>query len=66
VKIPGSPEGTAVTFYISANDAEGYTKKTETIIYKVGTDTSIPGFPWESIIIGVSLTLLLLYYYRIG
>jgi len=51
--IPKQSEGTSVEFYISAIDDEGNSKESDKHSYTVGQGFDIPGFPWESIIIGL-------------
>jgi len=51
--IPKQPEDTEVEFYISATDGEGDTRESEKFSYTVGVGLEIPGFPLESIILGL-------------
>jgi len=61
--IPKQPVGTTVEFYISAIDSEGNAKETEKFSYTVGKGFEIPGFPWESIIIGFVIGIALLVFF---
>ena len=58
--IPKQPKGTTVEFYISATDSKGNTKETDKFSYTVGKGFEIPGFPLESIIIGLAMGIALL------
>jgi len=58
--IPKQPKGTTVEFSISATDSQGNTRETDKISYTVGMEFQIPGFPWESIIIGLIAGIALL------
>jgi len=57
------PKGTTVEFYISAIDSEGNTKESDKFSYMVGKEFEIPGFPWESIIIGLVIGIALLVFF---
>jgi hypothetical protein len=59
-KIPENPEGTTVSFYVSAADVEGFKRESETFEYRVGRINGIPGFPYESIIMGLILGIIIL------
>ena len=53
-------KGTSVEFYISAVDDEGNSRESERYSYTVGGGFDIPGFPWESIIIGLAIGSILI------
>lgn len=61
--IPKQPNGTTVEFYISASDSEGNTKETDKFSYTVGQGFQIPGFPWESIIVGLIVGVAILIFF---
>jgi hypothetical protein len=66
--IPHQAEGVVVAFYVSATDMEGTVYDSGEFSYTVGggwglPDLEIPGFPWESIIIGLTVGLVALYYF---
>jgi hypothetical protein len=61
--IPKQPKGTTVEFHISATDSEGNTKETGNFSYTVGKGFEIPGFPWESIVIGLVVGIALLAFF---
>jgi hypothetical protein len=61
--IPKQPNGTTVEFYISASDSEGNTKETNKFSYTVGQGFQIPGFPWESIIVGLVVGVAILIFF---
>lgn len=58
--IPKQPEGTTVEFFISATDSEGNTGESDRFVYTVGKGLEIPGFPLESIFIGLVIGIALL------
>ena len=53
--------GTTVEFYISATDSDGNVKQSDTFSITVG-ELEIPGFPFESIILGFAMGIVLLLY----
>jgi len=63
--IPSQTEGTIVKFYVTATDSEGNITESNEYSYTVGEDIiwipDIPGFPLESIIIGLVIGLLVIY-----
>jgi hypothetical protein len=63
--IPGQSDGTVVTFYASTTDTEGNISETSEYTYTVGEEEiwtpEIPGFPFESIIVGLAIALATLY-----
>jgi hypothetical protein len=62
--IPQQADGTNVEFYASATDTEGNVSDSTTYSYTVGDETGleIPGFPIESILIGLTLGFAALYF----
>jgi len=63
--IPGQADGTVVSFYVSATNAEGNDGQSIEYSYTVGGGgggMEIPGFPFESILIGLSVGLAALYF----
>lgn len=64
--IPRQSTGTAVDFQIFVTDTEGNVSESSTISYSVGGTVggglAIPGFPLESIVAGLAIGLVLLYY----
>ena len=63
--IPAQPDGTVVTFYVSAIDIERNITETSEYSYTVGEKEiwipDIPGFPIESIILGLAIVFATLY-----
>ena len=60
--IPSQTDGTAVAFYASATDLGGNVTESNEYSYTVGGgQMEIPGFPLESIIIGLTLGLVALF-----
>jgi len=59
--IPKQPTGTLVEFLISVTDTEGNVSESGKFSYTVG-GLEIPGFPFESIIIGLITGLAVLYF----
>ncbi|UCE44204.1 MAG: hypothetical protein JSV57_01580 [Candidatus Bathyarchaeota archaeon] len=57
--ISKQPEGTTVEFYVTATDSDGNMKESDNFFLTVG-ELEIPGFPFESIIIGLVLGIALL------
>ncbi len=57
--ISKQPEGTTVEFYVSATDSDGNTKESDYFVLTVG-ELEIPGFPFESIVIGLVVGIALL------
>ncbi len=47
-------------FFISATDSEGNTEESDKFVYTVGKGLEIPGFPLESIFIGLVIGIALL------
>ena len=60
--IPKQAGGTVVEFYVSVTDTEGNVSETGKSSYTVGGGLEIPGFSFESIIIGLAIGLLTLYF----
>jgi hypothetical protein len=59
--IPNQPKGTMVEFHVSVTDTEGNTEQSDKFSYTVGEEMEIPGFPFESIIVGLAIGLAALY-----
>ena len=63
--IPAQADSTSVRFYASATDAEGNTAESNDYSYTVGGEETwnpeIPGFPFESIIVGLLIGLATMY-----
>lgn len=62
VTIPKQAEGTVVDFYVSVTDTEGIVSESGEFSYIVGGGLEIPGFPFESIIVGLAIGLITLYF----
>jgi hypothetical protein len=63
--IPSQTDGTAVAFYASVTDTEGNVSQSNEYTYTVGEEggqMEIPGFPFESIIVGLAIGLVALYF----
>jgi hypothetical protein len=61
--IPNQADGTVVAFYASATDTEGNVAQSNEYSYTVGGgEMEIPGFPFESIIVGLTIGLAALYF----
>jgi hypothetical protein len=63
--IPRQAGGTVVKFYASVTDTEGNVSESSKLSYTVGGGSEIPeipGFPIESIIIGLAIGLVTLYF----
>jgi hypothetical protein len=60
--IPRQTDGTLVAFYASVTDTEGNVSQSNEYSYTVGEDLEIPGFPFESIVIGLVIGLAALYF----
>ncbi len=62
--IPGQPTGTEVEFFISVMDTEANYSESGKISYTVGglDILEIPGFPFESIIMGLIIGVAVLYF----
>jgi hypothetical protein len=60
--IPKHAEGTVVEFYVSVTDMEGTVSESGEFSYTVGEGLEIPGFPFESIIGGLAIGLVTLYF----
>jgi len=61
--IPSQADGTTVEFYASVTDTEGKVSQSNEYSYIVGGgEMEIPGFPFESIIIGLVIGLAALYF----
>lgn len=60
--IPAKPDGTTVTFKVKAEDYIGNTAESTTYTYQVkGTPAAgIPGFPIESILLGIAISVAML------
>jgi hypothetical protein len=59
--IPKQADGSVVEFYVSVTDTEGTVSDSSTYSYTVGGGQEIPGFPVESILIGLIIGFVLLY-----
>jgi hypothetical protein len=61
--IPGQPEGSDVEFQVFVTDSKGNIMESGLFSYSVGVGggMEIPGFPWESIIAGLIIGLLIIY-----
>jgi hypothetical protein len=59
--IPRQATGATVEFRITVNDVHGGTSESAEYSYKVG-GLEIPGFPFESIVAGLAVGLLAIYY----
>jgi len=60
--IPNQADGTVVVFYASVTDTEGNVSESNEYSYIVGgAEMEIPGFPFESIIIGLVIGLVTLF-----
>jgi hypothetical protein len=59
--IPGQTDGTVVAFYASVTDTEGNVSQSKEYTYTVGGGQEIPGFTFESIIVGLTIGLVALY-----
>jgi hypothetical protein len=51
-----------VEFYVSVTDTEGTVSESTEFSYTVGGGLEIPGFPIESIIVGLAIGLVTLYF----
>lgn len=64
--IPGQADGTVVDFHVTVTDVEGNVSESGGFSYTVGGrfggGTEIPGFPFESIFIGLAVGLVALYF----
>lgn len=64
--IPAQTDGTVVRFYASATDTEGNIAESNEYSYTVGGEEiwipEIPGFPFESIIVGLLMGLATIYF----
>jgi hypothetical protein len=66
--IPKQEEGAIVKFYVSVTDTEGNVSESSESSYTVGggldwlDGLEIPGFPFESIIVGLAIGLVTLYF----
>ena len=63
--IPKQADGTVVAFYVSVTDTEGNVSESSEFTYTVGGgggQLEIPGFPFESIIVGLAIGLAALYF----
>jgi hypothetical protein len=61
--IPSQTDGTVVAFYASVTDTEGNVSQSNEYSYTVGGGgMEIPGFPFESIIVGLVIGLAALYF----
>lgn len=59
--IPRQSTGTLVEFFISVTDTDGNVTESGKFSYTVGGGQEIPGFPFESIIMGLIIGLAVLY-----
>jgi hypothetical protein len=59
--VPKQADGSVIEFYVSVTDTEGTVSESSTYSYTVGGDMEIPGFPIESILIGLIIGLIALY-----
>jgi hypothetical protein len=62
VTIPKQAQGVVVEFYVSVTDTEGTVSESTEFSYTVGGGLEIPGFPIESIIVGLAIGLVTLYF----
>ena len=60
--IPKQVDGTVVKFYASVTDTEGAVAESAEFSYTVGIRVDIPGFPFESIVFGLAIGLMVLTY----
>jgi hypothetical protein len=61
--IPSQTDGTVVAFYASVTDTEGNVSQSNEYTYTVGGgQMEIPGFPFESIIVGLAVGFATLYF----
>ncbi len=60
--IPKQEENTVVKFYVSVTDTEGNISESIELSYIIGGGLEIPGFPFESIIVGLAVGLVTLYF----
>jgi hypothetical protein len=61
--IPSQTDGTVVAFYASVTDIEGNVSQSNEYTYTVGGgQMEIPGFPFESIIVGLTVGFAALYF----
>jgi hypothetical protein len=61
--IPGQTDGTVVAFYASVTDIEGNVSQSNEYTYTAGGgQMEIPGFPFESIIVGLAVGFATLYF----
>jgi len=60
--IPKQAQDAVVAFYVSVTDTEGNVSESSEFSYTVGAVSEIPGFPFESIIIGLAIGLVTLYF----
>jgi hypothetical protein len=63
--IPKQADGAVVEFYVSVTDTEGTVSDSSTYSYTVGGQgfgLEIPGFPIESIVLGLIIGIVALYY----
>ena len=65
-KIPKQPEGTTVTFYVSATDIEGLRKDTGAFEYTVGQGFEIPAFLLEGMILVLVFAVIIALLSRVG
>lgn len=60
--IPKQPLGTVVQFQVFATDSEGSVTESGIFAYTVGGGREIPGFPFESVIVGLIIGLMIAHY----
>jgi len=59
--IPRQLDGAVVRFYVSVTDTQGNVTESNEYSYVVGAQMEIPGFPFESIIVGFAIGFVALY-----
>jgi hypothetical protein len=59
--IPKQAAGAVVAFYVSVTDLEGTLSESSDFSYTVEEELEIPGFPFESIVVGLAVGLVTLY-----
>ena len=63
--IPGQMDGSVVSFYASVTDTNGTVSRSNDYTYTVGgSQMEIPGFPLESIIVGLAIGLAAIFYIK--
>jgi hypothetical protein len=66
--LPSQTDGTDVTFYVTVTETDGNISESREYSYAVanggGSQLEIPGFPLESIIAGLIIGLIALFYVK--